>query len=144
MNPGVWYAYSLYYDVSSAIVEETDKKKYVEFMQKLVTMNEKYLRALQVAGWDKEVGKFQSVCDGAHRLVNSQLRTAGAIADLPDTIEIDDPYCSVHHYLSQAIICLKPIISRAALEEPLKSTGDYTKLVETLKDVEGELKKVGL
>jgi hypothetical protein len=99
-------------------------------------MNEKYLRTLQIAGWDKEIGKFQLACSGAMKLVSSYLRIMDALRELADSIEITDPYCNARYYASQAVICLKTIINRAANEEHLASSEEYTQLRQTLSSIE--------
>jgi tetratricopeptide (TPR) repeat protein len=140
MNPEVWSAYSMFYEVLARLTnnsnEPEQQKQSIEYMQRVVQMNEKYLRTLQIAGWDKEIGKFQLVCSGAMKLVSSYLRLVDALRELANSVEIKDPYYNARYYTSQAVICLKTIINRAANEEHLASSKEYTHLRQILSSIE--------
>jgi hypothetical protein len=117
MNPDVWDAYALYFEV----IGDDDQR---------IEMRQKHVRTLQVSGWEREVSKFKCVVLGVEYLIEAQLEAA-------ERINGDDAATKKKFLLSSSSMMIKSMLKRT--EEHFTDNEYHNKLKELLATVEAQL-----
>lgn len=117
LNPDVWDAYALYFEVVG-----NDEQR--------IEMRQKHVRTLQVSGWEREASKFKCVVLGVEYLIDAQLEAAGRLTG-------DDAATKKKFLLSSSSMMIKSMLKRT--EEHFNNTEYHNKLKELLATVDAQL-----